>query len=61
MLRNEQLHHARCLLIQTDKKLPEIAEACGFEHPEHFCVVFKRITGMTPTGYRRQMKSASSP
>jgi AraC family transcriptional regulator len=39
-------------LATTGTPLVEIALAAGFSHQPHFCRVFKRQTGMTPTAYR---------
>jgi AraC family transcriptional regulator len=33
--------------------LAEVALDAGFAHQSHFCRVFKSVTGMTPTAYRR--------
>jgi AraC-like DNA-binding protein len=37
-------------------KLPmlDIAERCGYEHPEHFSAVFKKVMGLPPGAYRKQ-------
>ena len=40
------------LLNQSDTSISDIAEACGFCSRTHFCTVFKRVTGTTPTAYR---------
>ena len=53
-IRNVQVTRARELLLTTDLTAERIAALCGFEHPEYFLVVFKRITGMTTTEFREQ-------
>lgn len=39
-------------LATSDVPLVEIALAAGFSHQPHFCRVFKRQTGMTPSAFR---------
>lgn len=49
-----RIGHARQLLIQyPEKKVLDIAKACGFESPSYFGKTFKRIVGMTPEQYRK--------
>lgn len=50
---NLRIENAVSLLEDTDMKIKEIARQCGFEDPLYFAQVFKRMRGMTPTGYRR--------
>jgi LacI family transcriptional regulator len=55
----EEIHHARIeyakqLLNETDWKLLQIARRCGFSTPQRLSVVFQKLTGMTPSEYRRQ-------
>lgn len=55
-IRCVQVKRARELLLTTDLSAERIAMLCGFEHPEYFLVVFKRITGMTTTEFRKQAR-----
>jgi LacI family transcriptional regulator len=41
------------LLTQSDLTLEEIADACGFEHPEYMSVAFKKHFGQSPGRFRR--------
>lgn len=41
------------MFSERDKKMYEIAELVGFEHPSYFCLVFKRITGMNPEEFKQ--------
>ena len=34
----------------------EVSHACGFDEPTHFARAFRRVTGMTPRAYRRQLR-----
>jgi LacI family transcriptional regulator len=55
-IRHVQIKRARELLLTTDLPAERIATLCGFEHPEYLFVVFKRVTGMTTTEFRKQAK-----
>jgi LacI family transcriptional regulator len=50
-----QLERARHLLGETDRSLSDIAERCGFKHPEYFSVIFKIKTGLTPGQFRHRV------
>jgi len=41
---------------EPDKSVLEIAMATGFNTQSTFNNTFKKITGLTPTGYKKQMK-----
>lgn len=58
-IRHVQIKRAKELLMATDLPAERIAVLCGFEHPEYLFVVFKRITGLTTTEFRRQAKPRS--
>jgi len=51
-----QLRKIRQLLLETDFPLKRIAELTGFEHMEYMCVLFKRVTGVSPGTYRVKMQ-----
>jgi LacI family transcriptional regulator len=51
-----QIQTAKKLLTETDWPLYRVAEAAGYRHAEYFNAAFKRQTGITPGGYRRQMR-----
>jgi LacI family transcriptional regulator len=53
-IRRVQMSRARELLSGTKLRLDEIAEKCGFRHPEYLTVVFKRLTGMSPRDFRKR-------
>ena len=50
---NVKLNYARQLLRTTDQSISEIAAAASFDNTHHFAQVFKKVTGTTPTSYRR--------
>lgn len=45
---------AKDRLKYTSRSISEIAEICGYKSTEHFCRQFAKITGMTPSGFRRE-------
>jgi LacI family transcriptional regulator len=59
-IRRVQVARIRQLLIETDFPLKKIAELTGFEHVEYMCVLFKRLTGMTPGSCRKKFRTESS-
>jgi transcriptional regulator GlxA family with amidase domain len=44
------------LLRETDLDMPRIAEQSGFASQIRFSTVFRELTGMTPTDYRRRQR-----
>ncbi len=59
-IRRVQVARIRQLLIETDFPLKKIAELTGFEHVEYMCVLFKRLTGMTPGACRKRFRAEDS-
>lgn len=53
-----RMDRAKVLLTRTDGMIKEIARAVGFAHPNWFCHLFARCTGLTPQGYRHQARRA---
>jgi len=56
-LTNKRIDEAKRMLRQTDKRLSEIAIAVGYKDPRYFSFVFRKVTGCTPSDYRRGMNS----
>jgi LacI family transcriptional regulator len=53
-IRRVQLAKIRQLLLETDFPLKRIAQLTGFTHVEYMCVLYKRLTGEAPGGFRRR-------
>lgn len=49
-----RVNRAKRLLIETNHPVSLIAELSGFRDPERLAVVFKRLTGMPPSHYRKR-------
>lgn len=49
-----RVERAKQQLIGSASTIGEIARHCGFDRQERFNVVFKRLTGMTPSQFRKQ-------
>jgi LacI family transcriptional regulator len=48
-----RVERAKSLLHESDRPLDAVARAVGFAGAQHLCDVFKRITGVTPGGWRQ--------
>jgi AraC family transcriptional regulator len=55
-LTRRRIERARCLLAETTMTLTEVALECGFSHRISLARAFARITGMTPSEWRRQAR-----
>ena len=54
---NVRINMAKQMLLEEKIKISEISEKCGFSNPYHFCRLFKKKTGITPTSYMEKNKS----
>jgi AraC family transcriptional regulator len=52
-IREARIRYARQRMLESKAPLVEIALAAGFADQTHFTRSFKRLTGMTPTEFRR--------
>lgn len=48
---------AKCLLVETDRKVIDIQESVGFFAKNTFISAFKKFTGLTPRQYREKYKN----
>jgi AraC-like DNA-binding protein len=51
-----RLRKAKQLLLQDNISVTKVSEQCGFTNPYHFSRAFHKITGLTPTEYRKENK-----
>lgn len=54
-----RIMHAQRKLMETDSSITEICHATGFKNLTHFNRVFRSVTNMTPTDYRKTGKTVS--
>jgi len=55
-LNKVRINKSKSLLEETDDSIIDISMSVGFNNHNHFSATFKKLTGMTPTNYRNQMK-----
>ena len=51
-----RITNACSLLEETDLKIRQVAEKCGYEDPLYFAQAFKKVTGTTPSAYRKESR-----
>ena len=52
-IRYVQIKRAQELMLTTDLPAEQIAILCGFEYPEYFFTLFKKVSGVTTTEFRK--------
>ena len=57
---SRRIQRAKEIMIEGDLPLSQIALDCGFSDQAHFCRVFRQLTGLTPSGWRRVWASEGS-
>lgn len=50
-----RIEHAKLLLIGSRNSVAEIAREVGFSNPTYFSEMFLKLTGYTPSGYRKSI------
>jgi YesN/AraC family two-component response regulator len=48
---------AKELIMDPRNSISEVAYDLGFQYPQHFTRLFKKVTGSTPLEYRSKMNS----
>lgn len=51
---NGKIEKAKEILSETGCTVSQVSAMCGYENEEHFMRQFKKIVGVTPTGYRKK-------
>jgi AraC family transcriptional regulator len=52
---NRRIERARGLLAETDMSIAQVAYCCGFSSQAHLTLAFRKVCGLTPGEYRRQL------
>ncbi|TWT49376.1 Exoenzyme S synthesis regulatory protein ExsA [Rubripirellula amarantea] len=53
---SRRVQHAQRLLTQTEMSIVDIGAEVGFFDQSHFTKRFRRVTGLTPRGYRKRFR-----
>lgn len=54
--RKERMKLAAQLLLETEQKIIDIAEAVGYENGSKFAKAFRDVTGFSPSEYRKNIR-----
>jgi len=60
-LQRVRIERAKRLLRESAYKLEVLANMCGYQSANSFCIAFKQAAGMSPKQYREQTRSAAEP
>jgi len=52
---NRRIERARRLLGETDMSIGQVAYGCGFSSQSHLTLAFRKVCGLTPGEYRREL------
>lgn len=55
-LKELRVNEAKRLLAETDMRVIEISQQVGYENEKHFMKIFKSVSGVSPTQYRKNMQ-----
>lgn len=55
-IKRRRIERAKILLIQSDLRLAQIAQDCGFSDQAHFTRKFRDVVGLPPSRWRRDVR-----
>jgi AraC family transcriptional regulator len=50
---SQRIERAKTLLLKRAASVTDVGLAVGYNHASAFCTAFRRVTGLTPSSYRR--------
>lgn len=53
---SRRIDHARDLLEHGDLPIKKVAAACGIDNPYYFARLFRKVTGTTPSAWRKRFR-----
>lgn len=56
-----RVEQAKNLLAEPEMPVKQVAEKCGFDHPNSFARAFRRATGLSPREFRQRSASGAGP
>lgn len=59
-VREVRVEHAKELLLRTNQSIGWIATQSGYPNGKYFCKVFREVTGVLPSEYRKREKQAGT-
>ncbi|MBB3071924.1 AraC family transcriptional activator of pobA [Paenibacillus baekrokdamisoli] len=51
---NKRIQHAKKMMLSTDMSMSTISQDCGFSNSSQFSDTFRKITGFTPSEFKRK-------
>ena len=57
----QRIARASAFLAQPELSIAEISRRVGFRTPSHFTTAFRRVSGVTPSGYRAEHVREEQP
>jgi len=51
---NRRIEHAKKLMLSTDMTMSSISQDCGFSNSSQFAGTFRKMTGLTPTEFKKK-------
>jgi AraC-like DNA-binding protein len=55
-IEQQRVERTARVLVETDRRIVDLARAEGYDDPYHFSRIFKRVMGSSPRNYRRQAR-----
>ncbi|HSF52559.1 MAG TPA: AraC family transcriptional regulator [Algoriphagus sp.] len=59
-VKNQRILRAKQLLSERELNVAEIAREVGYKHPTHFTAAFKKVTGISPKDFVRDVLDEST-